>query len=200
MKRSTLDKSLTILAVSLVLIATSQAAASITIDFESFPIPGPYLDSYTEQGVTFSASGGGGALWASEGPNGTLGLLDMNIPHKELRADISPGATFVSVELGDYDQDSDRLFLEVFDAADNLIGYTDLVIPETFVGMETLSLSAPNISYAVFGARDAGKGSSVYADNFTFEEIAQVIPSPGAIMLGSIGVAVVGWLRRRRTL
>ncbi len=189
-----MKRGIIIAVLGLALMSATQAVASITIDFESFPA-GPFA-TYTEQGVTFSASGGGGAITTSLTPNGTLGLLDNNTPRKELRADIGPGATFVSVDLGDYDADSDRLFLEIFDVGNNLLGYADLVISANFTGMQTLSLSAPNIAYAVFGARDAVNGNSVYADNFAFEPI----PAPGAILLGSIGVGLVSWLRRRRTL
>ena len=199
MERNTIDKSITILAISLALLTTSQAVAGITIDFESFPIMGGFIPNYIEQGVTFSASGGGGGLWAHECPNGTLGLLDMCSPKKELRADISLGASLVSVDLGDYGAESDRLFLEIFDAEDNLISYSDMVIPEIFVVMEKVTLSVPNIAYSVLGARNIGRGSTVYADNFTFEVMNEV-PAPEALLLSSIGVVIVGLLRRHRIL
>ena len=126
-------------------------------------------------------------------PNGTIGLISNGPPFVELRADIIAGATSVSVDLGDYDMDSDRLFLEIFDASDVSLDFIDLVIPGSFTGMETLSLSNPNISYAIFGARDAVSGSSVFADNFEY------VPEPAAFSLLALGgLAVVRRKRRSR--
>lgn len=182
-----------ILATSCLVIMVGPAHATV-IDFNSFP-SGTFV-SYTESGVTFSTVGGGGAIIGDTTPNSTKGIHGSNIPYKELQADISSHASFVSVDLGDFDGDSDLLFLEVFNALNVSVGFTSVLIGVGFTGMVPLSLSAPDIAYAQFGARfPAVNGSSVFADNFTYT----LVPEPNSFILAGFGIiALLAVAARRR--
>jgi hypothetical protein len=177
-------------------------AAPTTVTFEA--LPETPFNSYTEGLVTFTAVNGG-LLKRDVTPDGTWGLRAVVAPYPEQRADIAGGASFVSVELGDFAGiDAETVFLEIFDAEGNSLGFTSQAIPADLMGMTTLSLTSPCFAYAIFGSRDStsNNGSSVRSDNFTFEPCAcpSAIPAPGAILLGTMGASIVGYLRRRRAL
>jgi hypothetical protein len=190
-----MGKLLTICLAAVLLIIPNPVKA-VTIDFEDAP-EGTF-SSWSKDGATFTAVGNGllKSDQNSPTPNSTRGLIGVGIPLPELRADIAGGANYIAVDLGDYDVDTDRLFLEVFDSCDTSLGFIDLLISAEFEGMETLSLFAPNIAYAIFGARDALLGSSVFADNFTFDtiEITPVINNPnGGEVLTAGSTYTINW-------
>jgi hypothetical protein len=92
-------------------------------------------------------------------------------------------------------------------------GYRDgsLVYSQTVV-VDTTSptwlvlnyLDVDRVRFVSYGgtdyAQDGGDGAHFAIDNVSFEAVAPTVPAPAALVLGSLGTGLVGWLRRRSAL
>lgn len=196
------------------LVVSTPAMGVITVDPDAFSAGTVLNNAYP--GVTLTALGwtdfamtnpiGPNVLSTTSGRASTgtrvFGHTGSNPPGwgdgiwEYLRVDFAVDATWVSLDfIADNTNDNDAI-LEAYDASNNLVASAASVGNYNDPQVVTLTVSAPNIAYILALGDPIDKVHDWELDNLQY----QPIPAPGAILLGGIGVALVGWLRRRRTL
>jgi hypothetical protein len=191
---------MTRLCICLTVIAlVGQAAQATTLTFDDLA-PGTVLTTQYP-GVTFSNSDGPltvdpaypGVPFSS--PNSVL-PDNFTAPGNYSKAVFASPTSFVSVVMGDFDQDEDVLHLEAYDSGNVLLGSDVQTLAADVFGGLTLTVTAPGISYAKFWGVGVSNNSD-YFDNLSYAG-SPVVPEPltmGSLFL-SVG-ALGGYIRRR---
>lgn len=173
----------------------STAFAGVTLSSIPFALFG--LDGNV---YSLTPSNPGWASTPSSVFGNNLGGMDGNgIPLEEVwydssfygfRADFSNLANSVSIDIIG-NNGSDFGFLEAYDSGGVLLAsVVSPVLTSTQVYTATINQPSFDISYIIAGGFS---GDSVHLDNLR----GNVVPAPGAALLGMIGLSVVGWVRRR---
>jgi hypothetical protein len=181
--------------------AFAAPAGAATVDFNSLVGGIGYTTiidgalTVTSSAPTFTVQDVGNALPLLGGN----ALLNINRGYGDtFRLDVAGGATFLSLNFGDYGADADTGYLVGYDAAGNELDSDSQFIAENVYGGGFLSVQAasggPSIAYALFGSNGLYP-SSVYVDNVTY---APAVPEPETYALLIAGLAGVSFVARRR--
>ena len=198
----------TVFAVSL---GVSAAQAVTTIDFDGLA-DGTFVDTqFAGDGVVFSSTGGGVRLFAFAGadtaPNGFVGTNGAGVLDSNELAEFSffigarvATTDFVSVAFTDLQLTGNSL--TAFDVDGGQLGQVLAPCAVDFTcgsKIQIVSLNAPGIHRVVLdGAGGRGQGDVVF-DTVTFGDLTlEPVPVPAALPLALTGVALMGFLGRRR--
>jgi hypothetical protein len=195
-RKAVSNKLLKLCLVAMALFMGHQCFGMVTLDFEGMSDMALVTNQYAPQGVTFQE---GIILTAYSSLNeidfppysGSQVLGDNMGP---IVADFITPVSF----LGAYFTYSETLTLSAYDAGNVLIGTASSLGASNYGSNEFISLTSfTPISWLVIEGNLFG--GSFTMDDFQFEPTS-VVPAPGALLLGWIGMAMVGYARRRRLL
>jgi hypothetical protein len=204
-------KKITLLAILLAFCMVGATQAVVTYDFSAMgfsdgqnvePLSLDSLVITSEQGATFYQTSYGGGIGSGNSYGGTV-----TGNTGDLYLTFSTPIDYISVTAGNGAGDSDAFSLYLYEfGTNNFLGRYDTPVfggaaePQWY----TLSVSASNVGYVLWDPGNSGNLPGVMGSPYggvVMTDLAyNVIPAPGAVLLGGIGVAFVGWLRRRRTL
>ncbi len=185
------------------LMSAGAANAAFTLTFDELPTQP--VDGLSYNGITFGFKVGGSpstdAIYNGIGPGNLTYLQDPSLEGTTagiLTLDFSTPTDQLEfgVALNSYNPVTMAYVVRLYDSSYSLIGhFIENTSPLVLWTEGQFTYSGTRVRRAVIGFND-NAANRFALDNLTINPI----PAPGAVLLGSFGLGLVNWLRRRRTL
>jgi len=185
------------------LMSTGVVNAAVTLTFDELPTQPVHCLNYN--GVTFGFTVGGSpstdAVYNDIGPGLITYLQDSSLEGDAagiltLNFDMPTDQLEFGVALNTFTAAKPGYFVQLFDKSLVSLGIFSADTNPLMIWSEgRFTYSGTPISRAAIGFNNQ-VASRFALDNLTFNPV----PAPGAVLLGSLGLGLVNWLRRRRTL